>query len=152
MKKPEWPPPGCPPIEEKLDQLTTALRSTGLRLSVRDQQLTAHLDGWRFTLSEEADHQFLVVDCVAPETPAESVVLTILTANLPEILAAAEAAGVRDVDRIFRSFDGLKTPWEIRRRPFDRTDPCFARFAGELASRGILFSLSPTTNPAGART
>jgi len=140
-------PEGCPKIDDALRVLQSMLSTHGLRLSADEGDLIVHLEGWGFVVEEGADTALQIRGWSPPEPPADYVRFVIHTANIPEVVAAANEAGAEGWGARVKAFQGLPTPWDVP-RAFARGSMGLYRLAGSLASHGVLFRLIPFTPPA----
>lgn len=141
----QWPPPGCPPIEEALHTLSGNLQALGLNLRIgTDSGLWADLGGWSFLVSRTSEG-FEIVTHVAPEEPSVAVYFVFHTLNFPLIREALQEVGLgadpMTMD-LQRKFLGRPGPWGYLKR-FDRADETLGKLAAAFGRRGILFALLP---------
>lgn len=147
----QWPPPGCPQIEQALSTLAGSLTSTNLNLRIKDNTLWVDLAGWSFLVSRRMGEDFEVVDYVAPEPPQEAVFFQVNTQNLPLLLEAFQEVGMGShlgVRALQEKLMGKPLPWNIQIK-FLRTDETLGKVAAALGRRGVLFAVLPWTGNRG---
>lgn len=141
----QWPPPGCPPIDQALHTLANTLANIHLNLRLgKDGGLWVDLAGWSFLVTHTSDG-FEIVDHVAPETPEEAVFFQVHTRNLPLILEAFQEVGMgahQGVRPLQEKLLGRPLPWNIQIK-FLRTDETLGKVAAAFGRRGVLFAIMP---------